>query len=65
MIARLQRSLIGAMDGVNDRRGHLCSLGFAAEIGSVKAAIGGDAFDGPHQPIAGGFFAQVLEHHHR
>ena len=46
MIVSSQRSLIGAMDGVNDRRGHLCSLGFAAEVGSMERRVGRDALDG-------------------
>src|SRR6516225_5361707 len=60
----LPRSLVGAVDGVDDRRGHFGGRSIAAEVGSVKALVGGYALDSPHQPISGGFLAQVLEHHH-
>src|SRR6516225_2651679 len=58
----LPRSLVGAVDGVDDRRDHFGGRSIAAEVGSVKALVGGYALDRPHQPISGGFLAQVLEH---
>src|SRR5262245_37677695 len=55
---------VGTVDSVDDGCRHFGSLGLAAQIGSVEAIVGGHALDRLHQPIAGSFLTEMLEHHY-
>src|SRR4029077_14231607 len=57
-------SVVGAVDGVDDRSRDFGRPGLAAEVRRVKARVGGDTLDRLHQALRGGWLPEMLQHHH-